>query len=327
MIWMNGLLCLGASLVLVGVMGYAIQRGATCMVAAVGEILTVRKFRRLTAMIEASFWVLGGLLIGNALSLAGPMPPGYQVSLWTIAGAALLGLGAALNKACVFGAIARFGAGDWSYIATPVGFYLGCRLVQSPLLSVMTVQVAEPSVVLTAPAWAAIPIVLWMLYRTGDPLSRHWHAPEKLVAGLWSPHTATLVIGITYLLLLWLLGPWAYTDFLAELARGGMPETARRAVLLLALLGGAFWGGWTASSFRPIGITARGIARSLTGGAMMGVGSLAIPGGNDGLILTGMPLLWPHAWIALATMCLSIAAYLSAERFLVRRLKPHPDAA
>jgi len=39
----------------------------------------------------------------------------------------------------------------------------------------------------------------------------------------------------------------------------------------------------------------------------MGWGSLLIPGGNDGLILLGLPLLWPHAWAAFATMCAVIA--------------------
>ena len=38
----------------------------------------------------------------------------------------------------------------------------------------------------------------------------------------------------------------------------------------------------------------------------MGWGSLLIPGGNDGLILVGMPLLWPYAWVAFACMCLAI---------------------
>ena len=33
-----------------------------------------------------------------------------------------------------------------------------------------------------------------------------------------------------------------------------------------------------------------------------------MPGANDGLILVGMPLLWPYAWIAFAAMCLAIAA-------------------
>ena len=46
----------------------------------------------------------------------------------------------------------------------------------------------------------------------------------------------------------------------------------------------------------------------------MGVGGLIVPGHNDGLILVGMPLLWPYAWIAFAMMCVSIAAALLIER-------------
>ena len=43
----------------------------------------------------------------------------------------------------------------------------------------------------------------------------------------------------------------------------------------------------------------------------MGLGSLLIPGSNDGLILIGIPLLYPYAWITFATMCLTIAAALN----------------
>jgi toxin CptA len=46
----------------------------------------------------------------------------------------------------------------------------------------------------------------------------------------------------------------------------------------------------------------------------MGWGSLLIPGGNDGLILVGMPLAWPYAWLAFATMCATIATAQLARR-------------
>jgi hypothetical protein len=52
-------------------------------------------------------------------------------------GGALLGIGANINSACVFGAIARFGSGEWTYIVTPAGFYLGCLSVV-PLFGVPT---------------------------------------------------------------------------------------------------------------------------------------------------------------------------------------------
>jgi toxin CptA len=49
---------------------------------------------------------------------------------------------------------------------------------------------------------------------------------------------------------------------------------------------------------------------------MMGWGTLLIPGSNDGLILIGMPLLRPYAWIAFLTMCASIGVALLARQHL-----------
>ena len=89
--WLVSMLC-------VGVMGFAIQRGATCTVAAVDEVLTKRQARRLVAMLEASLWVAGGLALAQLAHLAGSMPPGYAVSVWTVVGGALLGLGAWVNN-------------------------------------------------------------------------------------------------------------------------------------------------------------------------------------------------------------------------------------
>ncbi len=101
------------------IMGFAIQRGATCTVAAVDEFVNKRRLRRLASMGEASLWVLGGLLIANALGLLGFMPAGYAIGATTIAGGALLGVGAYVNRACVFGAIARLGSGEWATSRRP----------------------------------------------------------------------------------------------------------------------------------------------------------------------------------------------------------------
>src|SRR5215213_1536078 len=89
------------------VMGFAIQRGATCAVIAVAEVVSGRRFRRLASMLEASLWVLGGLLAARALDALHALPAGYAVDAFTIVGGALLGIGAWINGACVFGTIAR----------------------------------------------------------------------------------------------------------------------------------------------------------------------------------------------------------------------------
>ena len=112
----------------VGAMGFAIQRGSTCTVAAVDEVLTNERMYRLTAMLEASLWVAGGLALANCCMLP-TMPAAYPVGAWVFIGGVLLGFGAWLNGACVFGAIARLGSGEWAYFLTPIGFYVGCLTV------------------------------------------------------------------------------------------------------------------------------------------------------------------------------------------------------
>ena len=312
-------LAFAVALLCAGVMGYAIQRGATCTVAAVDEVVTQRTGRRLVSLVEAALWVAGGLIVAQTLHPLPQMPAGYAVSGWTVVGGALLGLGAYINGACVFGAIARFGSGEWVYIVTPIGFYLGCLTVV-PLFGVpMPKKLPYGSPVLQASAMVAVVFVAFALWRLARPwlggaesMSARWH--EALASRIWSPHAATTVIGITFVVMLLLVGGWAYTDVLAELARGMSASVGARSLLAVALLAGAALGGWTAGLFRSTRLAPMQLLRCLTGGVLMGWGSLLLPGGNDGLILVGMPLAWPYAWLAFATMCVTIATAQLAGR-------------
>jgi hypothetical protein len=310
----------------VGIMGFAIQRGATCTVAAMDEVVNKGRFHRLTSIVEASLWVVGGLLIAQALNLLGPMPAGYPVSYFTVLGAALLGIGAYVNRACVFGAVARLGSGEWAYLITPVGFYVGC-LGAEHVFPGMSAKPGYDSPVLRASSWVALGfggLMLWRLFAllftgapeaAGEPWRRRWRARIEL--RVWSPHVATTVIGITFFFALLLVGAWAYTDVLAELAMGMKSNPVARFLLLLALFIGAVIGGWTAGRFRSTPISGARLLKCFAGGALMGWGSLLIPGGNDGLILVGMPLLRPYAWVAFATMCIVIGLALRAEKALI----------
>ncbi len=288
-------------------MGYAIQRGATCTVAAVGEIVENRSAHRLVALAEAALWVAAGLVVARQFGIVTHLPGGIATSGWTVAGGALLGLGAWLNRACVFGAIARLGSGEWVYLATPLGFFFGALTL--PLVFGMPTpqMLTEGSMLLRIPVWAgwiAMPLVLW---RLAAHLTRSGRT-------IWSPHEATLVIGLTFLVLLVIAGPWTYTELLTDAAKGMVGHVAFRTILFVALLSGAWYGGWTAGRFKSRRISAADIARCLVGGLLMGWGSLVLPGGNDSLILVGMPLLHAHAWLGIGTMCLVIAGMLLLER-------------
>lgn len=320
------------ALLLAGTMGFAIQRGATCTVAAVDEWLSARRATRMVSIVEASILVAVGLLVADALGVLDNVPVGYPVTIWVVIGGALLGLGAFVNQACVFGAIARLGCGEWAYLATPIGFYAGCVLVgyvapyirhTAPLpLATSSPLFAAGAPLAVAATLVLLGIALYVLTERGKP------ARGLLAERVWSPRVATAVIGITFLFLLLLAGAWAYTDVLAELARGMHMNLVVRGLLLLMLFAGALVGGWSAGRFASRKWSMRQVVRCFVGGAMMGVGGLMIPGSNDGLVLLGMPLLWPYAWVAFATMCAAIAMAMMAARRLRRahRLATPADA-
>lgn len=307
-----------------GAMGFAIQRGGTCTVAAVDEAVNKRRFNRLTALVEASIWVAGGLALVATFHLLGKMPAGYPLGYLTVLGGILLGLGAHINRACVFGAIARFGSGEWAYVATPIGIYVGSLIVAYGLSPPARTQLAYGSPVLAVAGWLALPFIAFLLWRLVRPLLALFSAGsgEPVVTRLrsgfatrvWTPHAATTVIGITFFLMFLLVGAWDYTGVLAALARGMSSSLVPKILLLVALFAGAVLGGYTAGRIRSTRVSPKQVLKCFTGGVLMGWGGLLVPGHNDGLILIGMPLLWPYAWVAFLMMCLSIGAALLIER-------------
>jgi hypothetical protein len=294
------------------VMGFAITRGATCMVSAADEIVHKRSAKKLVALVEASIWVAAGLSVAVLAGLM-PRPVGhYPIGLAMLGGAMLLGIGAYVNRACVFGSIARLGSGEWHYLLTPVGFLIGCIVVRPWLATPhgkttgMTGLPVFPLIVLGG-------LLLFMLWRgVGLALAAK---DRRLAAHIWAPHLATTVIGIAFVVLILSAGAWTYPEALAELSRGVTMNSLARITLFLALLGGAVVGGWGKERLGNSWSWRAGLG-CLAGGALMGMGSLLIPGSNDSLVLVGLPFLLPYAWAAILTMLLSIFVAMISEKGL-----------
>lgn len=322
----SGLFLLAAGFAML--MGVAIQRGATCAVAAVEEVLQQGSATRLVALLEASLWVAAGLALARQLHWLSQAPAGHAVSGWTLLGGVLLGAGAFVNRGCVFGAVARLGSGDWAYLATPLGFYLGC--LTAPLLFTPAPMAPSGSTspVLAMPGAVALALGALLLARAawGRRLPAQagirTHASRSIVLTRlqhWTPHGATRVIALSFMALTLVSGTWAYTDVLAELARGMSHSLTARLALVLCMLAGAVAGGWRTARWAPLSAAPGAVARCLAGGWLMGWGSQLTPGGNDGLILVGMPLLEPYAWVAFASMCGTIALALRVQQRLRTR--------
>lgn len=296
---------LGKLLVLVVLaagMGLAIQRGGTCTVAAVEEIVTQRRISQLRAMLLAALWVAGLITLARAAGWSMVEPGGYRVTALTIVGGALLGLGAWINGACAFGSVARLGTGGWAYLATPLGFGLGALMLPKLFAIAPPSRLEGHSQLLDFPiAWAsALAVVaIWLLLSL-------WRARK---ARTWTPAVATLVIGLCFVMILLLTGgAWTWTDTVSELARGmGVAGGTLRLILIVALFGGAIASSIVAGSFKHQRLRAATVLRCFVGGLLMAAGSQLIPGSNDSLLLEGLPLFWPFAWLAFLSMCVTIA--------------------
>lgn len=286
-------------------MGFAIQRGGTCMVSAVDHLVRQRSPSKLIALAECSLWTsLIGLIAGST-GFVIAASPFYPVGLETLVGGLLLGTGAWLNGACVFGSIARIGGRDWHYLLTPPGYFLG-SLLHHEVLGGYAASVPVGSVVKLEPL--LILLALTSLIASLRALRR----AEGKVAGLWDYRHATIAIGFAFVALVLVAGPWTYTEALGKLSHGLGAPSWREGLLFSALLGGAIIGGRGLAG--PDRFAARRGLLCLGGGALMGFGGSMVPGGNDNLILVGLPGLQPHAWLAIGAMVVAIAAGLNLGR-------------
>jgi uncharacterized membrane protein YedE/YeeE len=93
----------------------------------------------------------------------------------------------------------------------------------------------------------------------------------------------------------------------------GFPATERW-VLLVAALTGMLLSTLQRGSFRLDWRPRRIWLRNVCGGLLMGLGVALTPGGNDALVLYGIPSLSPHALPAFLAMVAGIALGLSAMR-------------
>jgi len=297
---LTGIGAFGIAVLAAMAMGFAIQRGGTCMVSAVDEAVSKRKATKLLALGEASLWVSGLLALAALGGFAAASAPAYSAGASALIGGILLGLGALANGACVFGSVARIGSRDWHFLLTPVGYFCGSLahgLFGLPSEAKLDHQ-AHP-----LGGWLLLalflPLLAYRLYELAAARGR-----RDLAQTLWHPHRATIVIGVAFVVLVLSAGPWTYPEALWRAAHKGIAPMASDTLLFFALLGGAVIGGLKGDT-----VTQWSAATALTcfgGGALMGVGSAMIPGGNDNLSLVGIPMLQPYAWLAIAAMAAAI---------------------
>jgi toxin CptA len=301
------------------VAGFALQRGQICVVLAVREMVQERRWARFLSFLECAAWALGALLIAHAAGwmALSTWPAAASLSLAALGGA-IFGAGALINGACAFGSAGRLAAGETSFLALLPGFVLGAVIARNVGAVAMTTATSM-TLALRGPTLAALVLALtaflvWRLWSARRVASRPGAILELFIQQSWPPALAMAVIALANVALMLLVFTWPYTTLLIDVALARGMDVLARVLIVAVFLAGASWGAHTAGRFHLRGAGGAEIATRFGGGALMGFGAAMIPGGNDALVLLGLPLLQPAAFAAYASMCLVIASGLTLRR-------------
>jgi len=299
---------LAASLALIFLMGVGIQRGNTCTVVAFDDVLHRRSPDRLLAIAFCWLWVAGGLTLVKLITGFKPGAQLFPVTVWSVIGGLILGIGAVVNGACTVGTVARIGSGEYAYGLSLVGFFFGCTLAPHVFgrTAISHTGTAATTTSLSHPVATLLGLAV-VVALTVRRLATHEHESFRdFLHKAWDPRTALMVVAVLFVAVVQIYGAWAYTDLLGDVAKGADKQVVERFALFTALLAGAIVGGRTLRGTRPIGPLAPRVFRCTLGGMLMGIGFSLAPGAFDGLTLLGQPLLLPFAWAVMGASYVTV---------------------
>ena len=101
------------------------------MVVAFDDLIYRRSAVRLTTIVSTWLIVPGGLALLYLTAGYQPEVKLFPVTVWSVIGGLLLGIGAVVGGACTGGVVARIGSGEYVFLLTIVGFAAGCVVAQA----------------------------------------------------------------------------------------------------------------------------------------------------------------------------------------------------
>jgi uncharacterized membrane protein YedE/YeeE len=294
--------CLFAAL-----LGFAAHRASICTVRAVAEVMSARTGFMLASIAKSALWAIALILPIMILTpSAASMLYGWSLTSAALAGGVMFGFGAAINGGCAYSTMTRLVDGEIRMALTVAGFAVGIFVFTALVdLHWLARPVRTTALIGSTLRFAALLISalsIWAIYE----LWRIWRRrPEKqaivrlMLAPQYRLSSAALLIGISSSVIFLLFGSPGYTITLqnvieATLGTRSSPP-ASRWILLLAVLTGMLASTLQRGSFRLDWRPQLSWLRNIFGGALMGLGTAMLPGGNDALILYGIPSFSPHA--------------------------------
>jgi hypothetical protein len=270
------------------VVGYCVNQGGTCAVAAARDLIGSRQVRLFLGFAVASgaagivclptAWALG---VGG--HLAGSAPLGLSL----VGGSVLLGLGAVVNDACLLGSLWRLGNGEMRLLALPIGLAAGFALAE------LLPGIIVPRTVATGldhPTLLGVAIIAGsaLLLGLAAFLLRKIQSPAER----WPLWRSMSLLGLCGALLYVIQPGWSYADAvhrevspLLAMMRNGLGGAIAAALTVV----GAALSALRLRVFKPKLPTLVAILRTVAGGILIALGATIIPGGNDTLLLSSVP--------------------------------------
>jgi uncharacterized protein len=305
------------STALMFLIGYASQRSGVCMVRAVREVIERQRFHRIAGFaLAASFaMVVMGLAdwLGAQpfMTIMGSAPDGLA-----LAGGAVFGLGSLLAGHCAMGLLAGLTQGEVWRIGAIAAMFVAALLLGPQMSSAALMLPARAPV--PSPLAGHVAIALTLGGTVGALAARYiyrqigWKRPRDG----WSPLIAMAVVGTASGLLFAADRQWVYTSRIAEIAYGG-GWTQGALIGLAALLAGMTSAAILGGTFALRAGSASQWLRAGAGGLLMSAGATLVPGGNDAMLFTGVPLLLPNLLAGYASFIATLlaASWLRRARF------------
>lgn len=303
-----------AGLALAATIGWSVNEGGLCAVAATRELVAGGPPRLLAGSLLAA--ATAGLLIlpaawlfGSDVHLAGAAAIDRRLVL----GAVLLAVGAIVNDACVLGSLARLGDGELRFLAMPLGIAAG-------FASVDTLTVTAPSR-LMQPGLAGIVLLTVFLGLWLATFSRLRRDDVHLAQRRWPLAVAMLVLGIAGGALYAFAPGWSWSDAIRQHLPFAMAmnDGGAGTALAVATVGGSIAAALSERRFRARRPGWGPLTRSLLGGWIMAIGATMVPGGNDSLLLAAVPAGSASGIAAYLIMVVTVAGLLAMPIVIGRK--------
>lgn len=282
-------------------LGVAIQHGTTCAVRAMSQLIREHRADGLLGFLECGLWALSvAWLLTPEMAV-----PQWEPVGWLCLGAALFGAGATMNGGCAFGSIARLGEGRFEFLLTGAGAYLAFRVLEAfaPGRATLPEQGPLPENALLIVA-ICLPLLIGLRFLL-------WRRPIGTVLQL---SMVMAVIGIIGAFAGTLHQPWPWMLALRYIGASDWLT----GLGLVGLVSGSIATGVARGRFRLARPTLASAWDRFAGGMLMGAGSALVPGGNDSLILQGIPSGSPLAFLAYGILLATIGILLlTVPRFNV----------